>query len=26
MQPELKDYIINLGDKIYIQAMGEYIW
>ena len=25
MQPELKDYIINLGDKIYIQAMGEYI-
>lgn len=24
IQPELKDYIINLGDKIYIQAMGEY--
>jgi Putative inner membrane protein (DUF1819). len=24
IQPELKDYIINKGDKRYIQAMGEY--
>ncbi|MCB2299880.1 DUF1819 family protein [Clostridium tagluense] len=24
IQPELKDYIINRGDKKYLQAMGEY--